>query len=99
MIAVFGILRYDAARLPDLLPHLRELLRATRANDGCIAYDVGVDVNEPGLLRFSELWPDQATLDRHFQAPHMGPWLQASRQCGVLERRFTAYEVGASRAL
>lgn len=99
MIAVFGILRYAEASLPELLPHLRELQCATRANDGCIAYDVAVDVNEPGLLRFAELWPDQATLDRHFQAPHMEPWLQASRRIGVLERRFSAYEVGASRAL
>lgn len=98
-VAVTGILRYPAERIDELLPHLRNLIRATRANDGCIAYNVARDLDDPGLLRFSELWPDHETLTSHFKAAHMEPWLVASRACGVLERQFTAYDLAGSRAL
>jgi quinol monooxygenase YgiN len=61
--------------------------------DGCIAYDVAVDAFDPGVIRFSELWPDRETLERHFSAPHIAPWRAASKQHGLLSREFTAYIV------
>lgn len=98
-IAVIGFLRFPAERMDELRPHLREVVRATSEHDGCIAYDVGVDPFQPGLVRFSELWPDQESLKRHGSAPHMEPWRAAVRSCGVLERQFTAYEISGARPL
>ena len=98
-IAVLGYLRFPAERMDEVRPHLRAVVKATYEHDGCIAYDVGEDVLEPGLLRFSELWPDQESLTRHGQAPHMEPWRAAVRSCGVLERKFTAYDVSGARPL
>jgi len=43
------------------------------------------------------LWPDQSSLDRHLEAPHIEPWRAAARKCGLLERNFTAYEIVGSR--
>ena len=54
-VAVFGILRFPAASLVALRPHLQALVEATRSRDGCIAYEVAEDLFEPGLLRFAEL--------------------------------------------
>jgi quinol monooxygenase YgiN len=98
-VAVFGILKFPADRLDDVRPHLRRLVEATYQHDGCIAYDVAEDLHEPGLIRFSELWPDHAALARHLQAPHIEPWRSAARSCGLLERRFTAYDIAGSRAV
>lgn len=98
-IAVFGILRFPPARMPDVRPHLRTLVEATYRNDGCIAYDVAEDPFDPGLIRFSELWPDDESLARHLQAPHIEPWRVVARNCGLLERKFTAYEISGSRAV
>jgi quinol monooxygenase YgiN len=95
-VAVIGILRFPPDRLHDLLPSLRELLTATRSNDGCIAYDAALDPFEPGLVRFSELWPDRESLERHLKAPHIAPWRAAARQAGILERDFTAYDIHGS---
>jgi quinol monooxygenase YgiN len=80
-----------------VLPHLKTLVEATCGSDGCIAYDAAVDPFDPGLIRFSELWPDQESLDRHLRAPHIDPWRAVARSCGLIERRFTAYEIGGSR--
>ncbi len=94
-IAVFGILRFPPEKIQEALPHLKVLVETTYRNDGCIAYDVAEDPFEPGLIRFSELWPDRDSLKRHLQAPHIEPWRAAARGCGLLERKFTAYEVSA----
>ena len=96
-VAVLGILRFPPDRMPDVRPHLKNLVEATHRTDGCIAYDVAEDPFDPGLIRFSELWPDHESLDRHLEAAHIEPWRAAARACGLLERRFTAFDIGGSR--
>ena len=96
-VAVFGILRFPAERLLEVRPHLRTLVETTYRNDGCIAYDVAEDPFDPGLIRFSELWPDHQSLERHLQAPHLVPWRAAARSCGLVERKFTAYDVANAK--
>lgn len=95
-VAVFGTLRFPPERIPDVLPHLRRLVEATYQNDGCIAYDVAEDPYDPGLIRFSELWPDRDSLNRHLNAPHIEPWRASARQCGLLERKFISYDIAGS---
>ena len=98
-VAVLGILRFSPEKITGVLPHLKVLVEATRKNDGCIAYDVAEDPFDPGLIRFSELWPDQESLDRHLQAPHIEPWLVAVQKIGILEKSFTAYDITESRKI
>jgi quinol monooxygenase YgiN len=96
-VAVFGTLRFPPERLASVLPHLRVLVQATRERDGCMAYDVAEDIFDKGLIRFSELWPNQALLDAHLKAPHIAPWRAVCREAGLLERDFTAYDTTGPR--
>lgn len=96
-VAVIGILRFPAENMDAVRPHLQALVAATRTHDGCIAYDVGEDIFEPGLLRFSEVWPDQVTLDAHLAAPHIAPWREVCKANGLIERDFTAYNAEGAR--
>ncbi len=64
-VAVLGVLRFPPDRMDEVRPHLRSLVDATYQHDGCIAYDVAEDLLDPGLIRFSELWPDRESLSRH----------------------------------
>lgn len=98
-VAVFGILRFPPERMSELRPHLQRLVETTYRTDGCIAYDVAEDPFDPGLIRFSELWPDHESLARHLKAPHIEPWRVAARGCGLLERKFTAYDISGSQAV
>jgi quinol monooxygenase YgiN len=98
-VAVFGTLRFPPDRMGEVLPHLKSLVETTCKSDGCIAYDIALDPFDPGLIRFSELWPDKETLDRHLLAPHIGPWRAVARTCGLVERNFIAYDITASRAV
>jgi quinol monooxygenase YgiN len=85
--------------MSEVRPHLKALVDATCRTDGCIAYDVAEDPFDLGLIRFSELWPDHESLAKHLQAPHIEPWRTAARSCGLLERKFTAYDISGSRAV
>lgn len=96
-VAVFGILRFPPENLQEVLPHLKALVEATIQNDGCIAYDVAVDPFDPGLVRFSELWPSHEVLAKHLQAPHIEPWRAVARRCGLMDRKFTAYDIAGER--
>lgn len=91
-VIVVGYLRFPPENLPSVRPHLMALVEATRARDGCIAYDVAEDLFDPGLIRFSEEWPDEASLIAHLKAAHIEPWRQAARSLGLMERKFTAYD-------
>lgn len=91
-IVVLGSMRFPADALEAIKPHLHELLVATRAHDGCITYDAAFDPFDPGLVRFSELWPDMETLNAHLMAPHIAPWREAATTLGVHDRSFTAWE-------
>jgi len=91
-VLVFGILRFPPENMEKIRPHLRALVRATRDLDGCIAYDVAEDLFEPGLIRFSEKWPEAESLAAHLHAPHIAPWREVCRKYGLIERSFTAFE-------
>lgn len=98
-VAVFGFLRFPAGSMEAVRLHLKVFVEATRNLDGCIAYDVAEDLLEPGVIRFSELWPNHQLLDSHLTAPHIAPWREAAKELGLQERVFTAYDLAGSRSV
>jgi quinol monooxygenase YgiN len=69
---VIVIARVVAApgREEDLRDVLEGLVAPTRAEPGCLRYDLVRDRAEPGVFTFVEEWTDDAALDRHFETPH-----------------------------
>ena len=98
-VVVVGFFRFPPDKMPEILPQLEELLKATRMHDGCIAYDAAEDPFDRGVIRFSEVWPDHESLDRHLKAPHILPWREAVRRGGLIERHFIAYDISGSRGI
>jgi quinol monooxygenase YgiN len=96
-VAVFGTLRFPPEVMPKVRVAIRALVEATRAFDGWHAYDVAEDLFDPGLVRFSELWPDQARLDAHLKATHIAPWRAFCAEAGLIARNFTAYDATGER--
>lgn len=98
-VAVIGSVRFPPGRMPEVRPHLKALVEATRAKDGCLSYDVAEDLFEPGVVRFSELWLDEANLARHLKAAHIGLWLEAAERCGLMGEDFTVFALAGSKAI
>ena len=96
-VLVLGTLRFPAQNMEAVRPHLRMLVDTTRRLDGCLAYDVAEDAFEPGLIRFSEAWPDFETLVAHLRAPHITPWRRVCGENALIDRKFTAFDASNPR--
>jgi quinol monooxygenase YgiN len=97
MLLIIGTIRLPPENLALARPVMAEMLRASRAEDGCLDYSYAEDVIEPGLIHVSELWRDQEALDRHFASPHIARWRAAWPDLGIGERNLKVYEVGEPR--
>jgi quinol monooxygenase YgiN len=43
----------------------------TRAEPGCLSYDLHQSQSDPAPFMFYENWASQAALDAHFETPHL----------------------------
>jgi quinol monooxygenase YgiN len=49
----------------------RNMVSATRGEDGCISYSFHEDNGEAGLFLFYEIWASQKALELHLATPHL----------------------------
>ena len=99
MIMIAGTVRFPADRIRDARDAMARMIEATRAEDGCVHYAFAEDVLDPGLIHISELWRDQAALEKHGSSAHMGVYRRAGRELGVAERNLRVYQVDEGRPL
>ena len=50
---------------------IADMVAASNAEEGCIAYAFTQDILEPGTIHIVEKWKDEAALAAHFATPHM----------------------------
>ena len=50
---------------------LASLLNPSRADAGCISYDLHVCADDPSLFMFYEKWESKAHLDKHIETTHV----------------------------
>ena len=50
---------------------LRSLIEPTRAEPGCINYDLHRSHDEPGVFIFYENWASRPLWDAHMKSPHL----------------------------
>ena len=55
----------------ELRRKLQGLLAPTRAEQGCIQYDMHESVDDPGRFVFFERWTSRDALDEHLKTPHL----------------------------
>jgi quinol monooxygenase YgiN len=54
-----------------LRQELQRLVAPTRAEPGCILYELHESQTAPGLFLFYEVWKSQEDLEAHFETPHI----------------------------
>ena len=93
MIVIAGRVRLDPAKRAAAIAAVREMMRDTRREAGCIAYVFSADVEDEAVFHVFEQWESAAALAAHFQAPHMARFQQAAAGLGVAETKLQRYEV------
>ncbi|QSI78897.1 MULTISPECIES: putative quinol monooxygenase [Niveibacterium] len=55
----------------EVIQVLRTAAVLTRQEDGCLRYDLYRDTTNPMRINTIEVWADEASLNRHMNAPHV----------------------------
>ncbi|HMD33114.1 MAG TPA: putative quinol monooxygenase, partial [Candidatus Acidoferrales bacterium] len=82
-------LRARPGREAGLEKELRTLVVPSRAERGCIAYDLHVSSDQPGLFLLREIWRSLEHHKRHWETPHMKIW--GERKGALLESREASF--------
>ncbi|MDQ1231443.1 MULTISPECIES: putative quinol monooxygenase [unclassified Sphingomonas] len=98
-LLIIGTVRLPPENLDAARPVMRAMVEASRAEPGCLDYGYAEDVLDPGLIHVTEMWADQAALDRHFASPHIARWRAAWPSLGLGERNLRLYGVSEARAI
>lgn len=63
---------------------LESYVAPTRLEDGCLRYDLFIDLNDPSKFTFVEEWTTMAALEKHGQSAHItkGKALVADKVAG-----------------
>ncbi len=69
---------------------LQKLVDITRAEDGCIQYDLHQDNEDPAHFMFYENWTNRELWQAHMSAPHLAAYMAATE--GAVEN-FTLNEM------
>jgi quinol monooxygenase YgiN len=71
MLIVLAKTQVGEGALEPAMAAIADMVAASNAEEGCIAYAFTQDVLEPGILHIVEKWQDEAALAAHFATPHM----------------------------
>ncbi len=71
MLIVLAKAQVSADALAAAKAAIADMVAASNAEDGCIAYAFTQDLGDPTVIHIVEKWQDEAALAAHFATPHM----------------------------
>jgi quinol monooxygenase YgiN len=92
MIVIEGTVRIPPSNLAAARDVMEQMIRASRAEVGCIDYAYSVDVLDAGLIRVTERWESREALAAHFKTAHMATWRAFFPELGITDRTLRLYE-------
>ncbi|MEP3046539.1 MAG: putative quinol monooxygenase [Roseibium sp.] len=57
---------------------LKKLIDVTRAENGCVQYDLHQDNDNPAHFLFFEIWESRELWQMHMNAPHLKAYMEAT---------------------
>lgn len=94
MIIVAGHFIVDPSQREQFLRSREDVMRASRAEPGCITYAFSADPLDPGRVLLFERWESKAALAGHLAALRQRP--RAQNGVPVLESEIQQYEISAT---
>ena len=71
---------------------LEGLLEPTRAEVGCINYDLHISSDDPAQFMFHENWSSKEALDQHLATPHLKAFMAKEPQLLAKSVEITLWE-------
>lgn len=89
-LTIVANIHADVDKIDLVKVELRKLIEITRAEDGCIQYDLHQDNEDPAHFMFFENWESRELWQTHMKAPHLSAYMAATE--GAVEK-FTLNEM------
>jgi len=77
-VTVIARIRAKTDKVQQVRGELLKLLAPTRAENGCINFDMHQGVTDQSQFLFHENWTSEAALKAHFETPHIKNWLRVA---------------------
>jgi quinol monooxygenase YgiN len=74
-LTVVATMKAKPGQEENLREALLNLIPTTRAEEGCLNYDLHRSVDDPAAFLFHENWTSKAALDAHLAKPHLQEFL------------------------
>ena len=99
MLVVHATFPIDPDQREEALDRAADLVEATREEPGAIEYDAATDLQEPNLLRFTEVYEDADAFTAHVESDHFGAFEAALPDLLAGEPEVMRYEVSDATEL
>jgi quinol monooxygenase YgiN len=77
-LTALGIIRAKPGKSREVGRRLQALVAPTRAEPGCVAYDLHQSTDDPSVWVIIEAWRSASDLDAHIATAHMAGFLAGS---------------------
>lgn len=77
-LTIVANIHAKADKIDLVKSELQKLIAVTRAEEGCIQYDLHQDNESPAHFLFFENWTSRALWQQHMNAPHLAAYLSAT---------------------
>ena len=78
MLTIVANIHVNADQIDLVKGELEKLLPITRAEEGCIQYDLHQDNEKPAHFLFYENWESRDLWQAHMNAPHLAAYIKAT---------------------
>ena len=78
-VRITGRLICPPDELESVRAGLADHVRLSRAEPGCLAFEITEDTNEPGVFYVAETFRDAAAFEAHRERTAASPWAALSR--------------------
>jgi quinol monooxygenase YgiN len=99
MIQINGTITLADDAGQDVIDAIVTMVRASRAEDGCLDYAFARDLADPNMLILCERWRDQAALAAHSASAHMAEFQRTLAANPPVARDLRVYETDEGRPL
>jgi quinol monooxygenase YgiN len=81
MIYVVATAQVKLDKREDFMAGAQPCIAATRAEAGCIAYDLYASATDPATFVFVEKWETREALTAHSKSDHLKAWRKIAGEC------------------
>ena len=77
-VTVIARIKAKTGQVQRVKEELLKLLAPTRAENGCMNFDMHQGATDQSQFLFHENWTSKAALEAHFETPHIKNWLRVA---------------------